>query len=71
MHPDKYALQSDEEKEKAEERFKEIQKAYEVLSNETSRRLYDSTDTFDETLPVDCDPADFFKVIHCFLLIVR
>ena len=50
------------EKEQAEEKFKEIQQAYEVLSNETSRRLYDSTDVFDDTLPADCDPADFFKV---------
>ena len=62
MHPDKFASHSEEEKEKAEEKFKEIQQAYEVLSNETQRRLYDSTDAFDDTLPMDCDPSDFFKV---------
>ena len=62
MHPDKFASHSEEERDKAEEKFKEIQQAYEVLSNETQRRLYDSTDAFDDTLPMDCDPADFFKV---------
>ena len=71
MHPDKFATQGDDAKAQAEEKFKEIQQAYEVLSNETSRRLYDSTDTFDDTLPMDCDPVDFFKVhapVHGTLL---
>lgn len=63
MHPDKVAAGSEAEREKAEDRFKEIQEAYNILSDETSRRLYDSTDAFDDTLPVDCDPADFFKVL--------
>lgn len=38
------------------------QEAYEVLSDLTRRREYDSTDEFDDTLPTGCDPADFFKV---------
>eukprot|EP00210_Caulerpa_lentillifera_P003003 g2867.t1 len=62
MHPDKVGAQSDEAKLVAEEKFKEIQQAYEVLSNETSRRLYDSMDVFDDTLPAECDPQDFIKV---------
>jgi len=62
MHPDKVGAQSEEAKVAAEEKFKEIQKAYEVLSNETSRRLYDSMDAFDDTLPAECEPQDFIKV---------
>lgn len=39
-----------------------IQEAYEVLSNPTLRREFDSTDNFDDTLPSECSPDDFFKV---------
>lgn len=49
------------EKERIEERFRRIQDAYETLSNAAKRREYDSTDEFDDSLPTDCDPADFFK----------
>lgn len=45
-----------------EEKFLLIQEAYEVLSNPTLRREYDSTDDFDDTLPSECSPDDFFKV---------
>lgn len=62
MHPDKFATRGEEEIANAEEEFKKIQDAYEVLSNENSRRLYDSTDAFDDSIPIECDPADFFKV---------
>jgi len=63
MHPDKFATQGQKARDKAEEKFKEIQEAYQILSNESSRLLYDSTDSFDDALPVECDPKDFFRVI--------
>ena len=40
-HPDKFANSSEEEKKKAEEKFKEIQEAYETLSNKKKKEIYD------------------------------
>lgn len=40
-HPDKFGDKSDEEKKNAEDKFKEISEAYEVLSNKEKRQQYD------------------------------
>lgn len=63
-HPDKKLVGVDckDKKSEAEEYFKKIQEAYDTLSDPAKRREYDSTDEFDDTLPLDCDPVDFFKV---------
>ena len=47
FHPDKQANKSEKEKKEAEAKFKEINEAYQVLSDENKRRQYDSGSSFD------------------------
>nr|AAD26632.1 GlsA [Volvox carteri f. nagariensis]AAD26633.1 GlsA [Volvox carteri f. nagariensis] len=63
-HPDKALINvTDEaERERIVEHFKTIQDAYDILSDPAKRREFDSTDEFDDTLPLQCDPKDFLKV---------
>ncbi|XVF00130.1 hypothetical protein REPUB_Repub03eG0258500 [Reevesia pubescens] len=70
-HPDKLAalLLAEEseaakqaKKEEIENHFKSIQEAYEILIDPVKRRIYDSTDEFDDEIPTECAPQDFFKV---------
>ncbi|KAG8490255.1 hypothetical protein CXB51_015422 [Gossypium anomalum] len=70
-HPDKLAnlLLAEEteaakqaKKDEIENHFKSIQEAYEILIDPIKRRIYDSTDEFDDEIPTECTPQDFFKV---------
>ncbi|KAJ9135123.1 hypothetical protein P3X46_032339 [Hevea brasiliensis] len=70
-HPDKQAalLLAEEteaakqaKKEEIESHFKSIQEAYEFLIDPVKRRIYDSTDEFDDEIPTDCASHDFFRV---------
>ncbi|XP_002528786.2 dnaJ homolog subfamily C member 2 [Ricinus communis] len=70
-HPDKQAAillaegteaAKQAKKDEIESHFKAIQEAYEVLIDPIKRRIYDSSDEFDDEIPTDCAPQDFFKV---------
>lgn len=70
-HPDKQAAlllaeateaAKQVKKDEIENHFKAIQESYEVLMDPLKRRIYDSTDEFDDEIPTDCAPQDFYKV---------
>lgn len=48
-HPDRHASKTEAEQKEMENKFKEINKAYEILSNEKRRRMYDMTGSVDAT----------------------
>lgn len=54
-HPDKYVNKSEEEQKKAEEKFKDINEAYQVLGNEESKLKYDRFGTADGSFNMDLD----------------
>lgn len=57
-HPDRWANGTEQEKKDAEEKFKEISEANEVLSDPQKRQMYDN-DSFAETDGVD--PMEMFR----------
>lgn len=70
-HPDKLAsIINAEETEEAKQakqdemnsHIRAINEAYEVLADPVKRRIYDSTDEFDDEIPTDCEPQEFYKV---------
>ncbi|KAJ4831032.1 hypothetical protein Tsubulata_029336 [Turnera subulata] len=70
-HPDKQAAillaeateaAKQAKKDEIESHFKAIQEAYEILTDPVKRRIYDSSDEFDDEIPTDCAAQDFFKV---------
>ena len=67
-HPDKASATSNLSQDELNERFRLVQKAYDVLGSETTRRGYDSQFDFDDAIPSanDVSPSDdpetFFDV---------
>ncbi|PRW60561.1 dnaJ-like protein subfamily C member 2-like [Chlorella sorokiniana] len=61
-HPDKQGAQDEAAQKAAEDKFKKLQEAYETLIDPSKRREFDSTDDFDDSLPTECLPPDFYKV---------
>jgi len=68
-HPDKQVTSSASEAKKVQERFVQIQEAYELLSDPAKRMQYDSSLDFDDSLPKFKPDSgqDFFEVFgECF-----
>ena len=59
-HPDRWANGTDEEKKAAEEKFKDIAEAYEVLSDPQKRQMYDNGG-MDFDADGGFDPMDIFR----------
>lgn len=64
-HPDRWANASEEEKKEAEEKFKEIAEANEVLSDPNKRNQYDNGDMFFGD-GFNIDPMDIFRKMGGF-----
>lgn len=62
-HPDRLSGKSEEEKKKAEDKFKDIAEAYSVLSDENKRKQYDLFGTVDNNgfQSSNFNPFDLFK----------
>lgn len=60
FHPDKYADKSEDEKNAAEEKFKQISEAYEILNDAQKRQLYDTYGT------VNPHPGEGFNPFNPF-----
>jgi len=68
-HPDKQATRDPAEAKKVQERFVQIQEAYELLSDTAKRMQYDSSLDFDDSIPrfKPDNGEDFFEVLgECF-----
>jgi len=66
-HPDMQSGKTDAEKKEAEEKFKEINEAHEILSNKEKRQYYDnfgSTDGRPNFGGGGIDPREFFRHMH-------
>jgi DnaJ family protein C protein 2 len=64
-HPDKQQSLSPQEAEKVRTEFLRIQEAFEVLSDDKKRRMYDSSIPFDDTIPNEKDITsedDFYAI---------
>jgi len=66
-HPDKNNSGTEEEKKQAEKMFKEVNEAYQVLSDPKKKQMFDNgTDPNDQTAGADfgegMDPSEIFKV---------
>lgn len=48
LHPDRHANDSDEEKKRCEDEFKEVQRAYDVLSDPKKKEMYDNFGVVDD-----------------------
>ena len=61
FHPDKQVGKSDAEKKEAEEKFKEVAEAYQILSDAEKRQRYDRFGTVDDNFGSGFNPSDIFS----------